>query len=138
LFLTASAGLGSIWLENEITIGERKINMSKVYHRDFFDPKELSLGNITKKHGKVVSAELSFKCMSCEYNFELGFLHNPVDLDKNIIQWDDLEVKLRVEIISKIVIHRDTKLFSIGFWQNDDILGIIHCKDIKGLPEQTE
>ena len=60
-----------------------------------------------------------------------------MDIDNNIIEWEDLAKKLHVEMVSKIEVHRNVALFSISFWQDDDILGIIRCKDINGLPEQT-
>jgi len=111
--------------------------MSEIYHRDFFEPKEVSLSNITKKFGKVVLVELSFKDIKCGYNFEIHSPYRPVDIDSKVIEWEDLEKKLRIEEISKIEIHKETRLFSINFWQDSDVLGIIHCKDIKGLPEHN-
>lgn len=109
--------------------------MNKIYHRDFYKPKDIVLSNIEKKFERVIFAGLSFEDVKSAYRFEIQSPHKPVDLDNNIIEWEDLERKLRDETVGKIEIHRDAVLFSINFWHGNDILGIIHCKDINGLPE---
>jgi hypothetical protein len=113
------------------------MDMDKIYHRDFYEPRNIVLSDIEKKFERVIFAKLSFGNVKSIYCFEIQSPNKPVDLDNNIIEWEDLGKKLYNETVSKIEIHKNinTALFSINFWQGNDILGIIRCKDINGLPE---
>ncbi len=118
----------------------RGFDMEKIYHREFNNPKEVSL-DIQKKFDKITQAELHFKDTGCEYNLQFN---NPIrprnDVGRKSIQieWVDFQKDLEVAQISRIVVHKESGLYSIAFWQNHNLTASIQCEDIIGLPQRTK
>ena len=111
--------------------------MTEIYHRDFNNPKDVSLC-LQKKYDKIVPAELHFKDTGCEYNLQLRNAHEPMKYNGGgkpiLIGCPDFQRYLKDTQISRIVVHRESGRYSIAFWQNDNITVDILCSDVMGLP----
>jgi hypothetical protein len=110
--------------------------MEQIYHREFNNTKEVSLGDIKKgKLGKIAMIPLHFKEAGIKYNLQL---HKPMKYNgasKPIpIGWDNLREELSIAQVKRIVVHKESKTFSISFQRYDDTEVNIICKDITGLP----
>ena len=116
--------------------------MEKIYYRDFNNPTEVSLGNIKKEFGKIVQIELHFKDAGYEYNFQLHHPAKPTKYDGAgnpvLVEWDNLREELSIAQISRIDVQKKLKSTSIDFWRGDDVEIHILCKDISGLPKDSE
>lgn len=112
------------------------MTMTKTYHHEFNNPKDVTL-YLQKKYDKIVLAELHFKDTGLEHNLKLHHPKEPMRYDEGLgqIRWDDLKRHLSDVQIKRIVVHKESGLYSLEFYQNHEVAARILCKDIKGLPQ---